>query len=125
MPKRVRFDTNVESNIKKFVQTLYQEAEKCQKYSPSVSSSDTKKNTKTTGKQNKQVQNNSDDNQKSKTDRPKLKKTKQIPVCRWEERAKKGIRHLLKDCKECPEQEKAELLKALVRKKENRGCQAY
>lgn len=63
------------------------------------------------------------------THRPKSKKNsggdcnkyKLVPICLWEPHQSQGVRHLLKDCPECPEYELHRILKARADEKAKNG----
>ena len=44
-----------------------------------------------------------------------------VPVCLWEQHKRQGIRHLLKDCPDCPEAERHRILKDLADEKAKTG----
>ena len=105
MRRRVSYDENLEKNLKRFITTLSREAVNCQVYG--IDKKDPPK--KTPG--------NKSGNEKDPSKRTNRKKdvpksdasTKKKPLCLWEEHKKKGIRHYLRNCRECPKDVKDRL----------------
>ena len=114
MRKRVEFDTSLEKSVKGFIKLLTQEAINCQAYGGGKSN-DSGSNgrggrtdiTRQYGDENSTT--TAPPTPKGSTKTPK----KLTPVCLWPPHKEKGLRHYLKDCRECPKEEKDKLFDKL------------
>lgn len=55
------------------------------------------------------------------SDKPSKKTNKDLPICLWPPHRERGIRHRLKDCRDCPDAEKKGLFEELSREKASDG----
>lgn len=108
MRKRISFDEQLAKNVKKFITTLIKEAGNCQIYNVDTKEApeSTASTTKQKGNNKPSKQNNNRTNARNKSsDKPQ----EPPPLCLWEEHSKKGIRHLLRNCNDCPKEVKDKL----------------
>ncbi|CAN8061403.1 unnamed protein product [Agarophyton chilense] len=116
MRKRLEYDESLESSIRAFIKILTQEAINCQAYAVSKCSE--------SGPQRKQQKD-------SQVPITKSKSSNQKPICPYPPHKEKGQRHFLKDCRDCPKEEKDKLFEELrsvkkegVKRTTNPLCQA-
>lgn len=89
--ERIDYDKALTKSVKVFVKVIRNEAAFCQAYAPEKSA-DNKNPTFT------------DTEGSSSSDKGKLTDNKeQLPVCFYPAHKEKGLRHLLRDCRSCPE----------------------
>lgn len=102
MRERLDFDESLEKNVKFFSKILAQEAINCQAYTANKPSepASTRRRTKET------------DNAAPKSGPPKQK-----PICPYRPHKEKGLRYFLKDCRDCPKEQKDKLFEELRSKK--------
>jgi len=113
MRKQIQFDKTLEKDVQKFAQVLIIEAVNYQKYGVETKDPSKKDNPKG-GTKKKPTD--------SETPKPKPPKpTKEAPLCLWEEHRKRGIKHYLRHCKECPKDVKDKLFEE-QRAKRNDGA---
>ncbi|CAN8076723.1 unnamed protein product [Agarophyton chilense] len=116
MRKRLEYDESLESSVRAFIKILTQEAINCQAYAVSKGSE--------SGPQRKQQKD-------SQVPITKSKSSNQKPICPYPPHKEKGQRHFLKDCRDCPKEEKDKLFEELrsvkkegVKRTTNPLCQA-
>lgn len=104
MRERLDYDENLEKNVKVFIKQLTQEAINCQAYTANKASesSSARKQEKNSG---------------SSTSSSSTKLAKQKPVWPYPPHKEKGLRHYLKDCRDCPKDKKNKLFEELRSKK--------
>lgn len=120
MIRRVQYDDSLEKNVKKFISALIREAINCHTYAVTEKNavdSMTREKGQKSGKSSKGTGGNQDKARKEQKD-------KETPLCLWEEHKKKGIRHLLRNCKDCPKDEKDRLFNDLRTEKKTTGSAA-
>lgn len=96
MRERTEFDAALEESVKAFIKVLIQETVNCQTYGATKATEVPKDTPKPTG-------NGTDP---SPTPTPTRK---QKPVCPYPPHKAKGLRHFLKDCRDCPKDQKDKL----------------
>lgn len=102
MQKRVKYEPELEKNVKRYIKLLRSEAKACQSYGQTTRTPSPGKGTKVN--QNKPAKGADSSDQKRE-----IKEPKQDPICLYPPHKEKGVRHKLKDCRACPEEEKNNL----------------
>lgn len=113
--KRVSYDEGLEKDLKKFISALSREAINCQVYGADTKAPSTKPGPSMSTSNKSKSRGTNRDNEAPKSEG----KTKKLPLCLWEEHSAKGIRHYLRDCKECPKETKDKLFDEHRSKKGN------
>lgn len=93
MERRIDFDPSIRQDVKAFVRVLCTEAASCQTYT-------------NTSRQSTITQNNSNRDDKkgsSSGSASSAAGSKRLPICLWPDHKKKGLRHRIMDCQQCPE----------------------
>ena len=103
MRRRISYDESLEKNLKKFIKILSREAVNCQVYG--VESKDPPKKPTGTKSGNSKGKGTEGGKDSKKSD----SQSNKTPLCLWEEHSKKGIRHYLRNCRECPKEVKDRL----------------
>ena len=117
MRRRLSYDEVLEKNLKKFIKVLSREAINCQIYGVESKESTRKPSNSKPG-------NGKGFSKEIETGKRKAKPdtiSKEAPLCLWEHHNKKGIRHYLRNCKECPKEIKDRLFEE-HRSKKNDGA---
>ena len=111
--RRVEFDKSLEENVKKFIRVLVQEAVNCEVYGhESVEKVPKKSNPM---RQPSSRVNKGDRKGTSSDMQATGRKT--LPICIWPKHKEQGVRHYLRDCKDCPKYEKDKLFDDLWKRK--------
>ena len=94
MKRRLDYNENLKYDVRGFIRRLKEQAQGCHKYD-SASQPPYQPTPRTTHNQNRSYNEND--------------QVSEIPVCLWEPHNKRGIRHLLKDCKQCTAENKNQI----------------
>lgn len=106
--KRLEYDETLEKSVKVFIKVLTQEAINCQAYGHNKSAEKTKQ----PGRNRKE---RSKDENPGPSTSLTSKKTK--PICLYPPHKAKGFRHYLKDCRDCPDDQKDKLFEEICEHK--------
>lgn len=110
MKKRLAYDEDLETNLRKFIKILTREAINCQNYAKDISDPPKKTSAYPTGPS--KGSNGSKNSDTPPTKPGKGNSEKEKPLCLWPPHKEKGFHHYLKDCKGCPKDEKDKLFEA-------------
>ena len=115
MRKLISYDKSLDNPLKSFIAVLSREAVSCQAYV--IEAKDFSK-TPTSPKSG----NDKDENKRNKRESRPSKTyllTRRPPLCLWEEHSRNGIRHYLRNCKDCPKDVKDRLFEEHWTKKKD------
>lgn len=128
MLQKVKYDPALEKSVPKFIAKLKFEAIACQEYGESVKggrklegAGRTVHNGTRGGNSGERRQNGNGEEQRRSHQRQSHKKggskpfmaaeaVAEPPLCLWEKHAAKGIRHFMRDCSDCPDATRKELM---------------
>ncbi len=102
MNRRIQFDESRATDIPRLIEQLSEEAKACQIYDGTGGRSPTFKKGQSSAKQPSKSES------LGSTSGTKSKKEK--PLCLWPEHQKQGLRHHVKDCRDCPSEKKVKLI---------------
>lgn len=147
MFQRMNYDQSLEKSVPKLISKLQQEAISCQEYGEGVgvlrgsdkgegSSSNGQTSANSRGTRGRRGNNQGRDfpagkgdskKEENKGEKEKDKNSSgqsEPPLCLWEDHKSKGIRHFMRDCKDCPAEKRKELLDELFSRKRKDGSGA-
>lgn len=107
MTKILSVNEQLKKDVKQFINKLCAEATNCQSY--------TKYETRSAQGSSSAASTTSDKKKTNSTPSDNL------PLCLWPKHRAQGMRHFLKDCKECPKHTKDELFENLRSERQNKG----
>ncbi len=102
MNRRIQFDESLAADIPRLIEQLSEETKACQIYGGTGSRSPTFKKGQSSAKQPAKSES------LGGTSGTKPKKEK--PLCLWPEYQKQGLRHYMKDCRDCLSEKKVKLI---------------
>lgn len=125
MHERLKVEPGLEKDVRRFIKRLKEDAHACQAFGQQVDSTETKHGP-TPGKgtsDGKDDRKNSGKGPGKGPGEDAPKKGKDV-VCLYPPHKAKGLKHLIRDCKQCPEEEKEKYLREYIEERKKSGGKA-
>lgn len=124
MEERIKVEAGLEKNVRLFIQRLKTDAAACQAFGQQVHSTDPGSSSAGAAASNRGGHNRHSKSNNTSSDNRNNKQEKDGVVCLYPPHKARGIKHKLKDCKTCPEEDKPKLIEEYFKERREKKKEA-